>query len=106
MASLRARFLAPAIAAGLILSLLAGCGSDDTETPSATTAALGTTTSSAPAEEVVKDVLAERVDPPGAPGYTLTLIRYTIAPGAQLAPHVHPACRWRRSTAARSATPW
>ena len=38
----------------------------------------------------MKDVLATDTDPPGAPGYTLTLIRYTIAPGAQLAAHVHP----------------
>ena len=44
----------------------------------------------AAAEPVVKEVLAEDTTPPGAPGYTLTLIRYTIAPGAQLAPHVHP----------------
>lgn len=28
--------------------------------------------------------------PPGAPGRTLTLIRYTIAPGAKLSPHIHP----------------
>ena len=38
----------------------------------------------------MKDILAQQVDPPGAPGRTLTLIRYTIDPGAQLAPHVHP----------------
>jgi quercetin dioxygenase-like cupin family protein len=39
---------------------------------------------------VVKDVLASDVDPPGAPGKTLTLIRYTIPAAAKLAPHTHP----------------
>jgi quercetin dioxygenase-like cupin family protein len=29
-------------------------------------------------------------EPPGAPARRLTLIRYTIAAGAQLAPHTHP----------------
>jgi hypothetical protein len=39
---------------------------------------------------VVKDILATQMDPPGALGRTLTLVRYTIAPGAQLPAHVHP----------------
>src|SRR5437660_668399 len=39
---------------------------------------------------VVKDILATQIDPPGAPGRTLTLVRYRIAPGAQLPAHVHP----------------
>lgn len=39
---------------------------------------------------VQKDTLATEVDPPGAPGRTLTLMRYTIAPGAKLSPHIHP----------------
>jgi oxalate decarboxylase/phosphoglucose isomerase-like protein (cupin superfamily) len=39
---------------------------------------------------VVRDVLAAQADPPGAPGRTLTLIRYRIAPGAKLSPHIHP----------------
>lgn len=39
---------------------------------------------------MAKDVLASETDPPAAPGRTLTLIRYTIAPGAQLPAHVHP----------------
>ncbi len=42
------------------------------------------------AEPVVKQVLAQMADPPGAPGRTLTLIRYTIAPSAKLSAHVHP----------------
>lgn len=49
-----------------------------------------TTTTAAAAEPVVKEILATDPTPPGADGYTLTLIRYTIAPGAELAPHVHP----------------
>ncbi len=44
----------------------------------------------AAAPTVQKDVLATEVDPPGAPGRTLTLIRYTIPAGAKLAPHIHP----------------
>ncbi len=76
---------------------LAGCGSSG---PSASTAS---TTSTVPASDaattapaaatagaVVKDILSTDVDPPGAPGSTLTLIRYTIPPGAKLAPHTHP----------------
>ena len=39
---------------------------------------------------VQKDVLASEVDPPGGEGSTLTLMRYTIAPGAKLSPHIHP----------------
>jgi quercetin dioxygenase-like cupin family protein len=39
---------------------------------------------------VVKVILAQETDPPGAPGRTLSLVRYTIAAGAQLPPHIHP----------------
>lgn len=39
---------------------------------------------------VVREILARMQDPPGAPGYDLTLVRYTIAPGAVLSPHIHP----------------
>jgi len=69
------------------------CGSDDTTDTAAgapTTTASTVAAGSVAAEPVVKDVLAEMVDPPGGTGSTLTLIRYTIAPGAQLSPHIHP----------------
>lgn len=39
---------------------------------------------------VAKEVLSSEVAPPGAPDRTLTLMRYTIAPAAVLAPHIHP----------------
>jgi len=39
---------------------------------------------------VAKEVLGTEADPPGGEGSTLTLMRYTIAPGAKLAPHIHP----------------
>lgn len=39
---------------------------------------------------VVREILGQTEGPPGAPGRRLTLVRYTIAPGAELAPHVHP----------------
>lgn len=44
----------------------------------------------APVEPVVREILAELDNPPGAPGQRLSLVRYTIAPAAKLAPHVHP----------------
>jgi quercetin dioxygenase-like cupin family protein len=58
----------------------------------ATTAATTTpATATAPAAgAVVKDILATDLIPPGAPGRTLTLIRYTIPAAAKLAPHIHP----------------
>lgn len=44
----------------------------------------------APDSPVLREILAQDNDPPGAPGRLLTLVRYTIAPGAELAPHRHP----------------
>jgi len=41
-------------------------------------------------EPVVREILAHMESAPGAPGRRLTLVRYTIAPAAQLAPHIHP----------------
>jgi len=71
-----------------------GSGTANTTTtsaPAAATAAPGATTPAAPAAgAVVKDILGADVDPPGAPGRTLTLIRYTIPAAAKLAPHIHP----------------
>ncbi len=76
-----------------------GCATDDAAEPATTPpVSVAVTTTSAPTsttavgstEPVVKEVLAELVDPPGADGRTLTLMRYTIAAGAQLAPHIHP----------------
>ena len=50
-----------------------------------------TGTANTPAvEPVVRGILAQMDSPPGAPGRRLTLVRYTIAPAAQLAPHTHP----------------
>ncbi len=74
------------------LAFVAGCGSDSMSSQPATPARTTTTVSTSPTTTVAvqKEVLGTEVDPPGASGRTLTLIRYTIAPGAQLAPHVHP----------------
>jgi len=74
----------------LVVSV-SGCGSDSTSGGSATRSA-PTSTAASPTTTVAvqKDVLDSEVDPPGAPGRTLTLIRYTIAPGAKLAAHIHP----------------
>ena len=75
--------------------VLAACGADTAGT-AAGGAAPGTSSAStggtAPGTTVAvaKEVLASEADPPGADGSTLTLMRYTIAPGAQLAPHIHP----------------
>jgi quercetin dioxygenase-like cupin family protein len=75
--------------------VIAACGADTADT-AAGGAAPGTSVATpggtAPGTTiaVAKDVLASEVDPPGADGSTLTLMRYTIAPGATLSPHVHP----------------
>ena len=65
-----------------VATLVVGCSSDTAE-DGADAAADGQ-------EAVVRDVLGEVADPPGADGTTLTLVRYTVAPGAELSPHVHP----------------
>jgi len=81
------------VSAGALV--LAACGADTAGTTAggatpgtsaATTGGTGPGTTVA----VVKDVLASEADPPGADGSTLTLMRYTIAPGAKLSPHIHP----------------
>lgn len=71
-------------AAALILAALFGGAAcaDGSSSSSVTT--------STTAVAVVREILATDAEPPGAPGRTLTLVRYTIAPGAQLAPHTHP----------------
>ena len=81
---------------GSLMMVAAACSSS----PAATTHAKATTTTAATAAPapatapaagaVVKDILGADVDPPGAPGRTLTLIRYTIPAAAKLAPHIHP----------------
>lgn len=97
---------------GVVALALVGCGSSSssgsdeatatTTAPDATapTTARDTSASTtAPGStEVVKDVLGTEVDPPGAPGRTLTLIRYTIPPGVKLAPHIHPGVQLARIT--------
>jgi quercetin dioxygenase-like cupin family protein len=90
-----------AVAVGVLSA--AACGADTASTASgaapATSAGSGSTTgSAAPGTTVAvqKDVLATEADPPGGEGSTLTLIRYTIAPGAQLSPHIHPGVQLAR----------
>lgn len=56
-------------------ALFVSCGSNDDATD---------------AEPVFREILGQTDGPPGAPDQRLSLVRYTIAPGAQLAPHVHP----------------
>lgn len=75
---------------------IAGCSSSGSSSSSSdatasASASRGTSSSGAgAAPTVTKDVLGAVSDPPGAPGRTLTLIRYTIPAGAKLAPHIHP----------------
>ena len=70
---------------GLLVLLVLATACDEPmrgpTTPSATTSG---------GEPVVREILAQMDNAPGAPGRRLTLVRYTIAPAAQLAPHVHP----------------
>lgn len=78
----------------LILAAVAcGQGSDPGAagaSPQPATAASPAAAVSPAAEPVVREILARTTNPPGAPGYDLTLVRYTIAPGAELPPHIHP----------------
>ncbi|MGN6694109.1 MAG: cupin domain-containing protein [Aquihabitans sp.] len=54
-----------------------------------------------PDVEVRVEVLARDVDPPGAAGRTLSLVRYTVPPGARLAPHHHRGVQLARITEGR-----
>lgn len=69
---------APVVSCTVALAVLlgAGCGTDADKPVGS--------------NPVVRDILVDKMDPPGAPGRTLTLVKYTIAPGAQLPAHVHP----------------
>lgn len=69
-----------------------------TGTPSSAAGATGGTAGGATGTTlaVQRDVLGEMADPPGATGRTLSLVRYTIAPGAKLAPHIHPGVQMAR----------
>lgn len=86
-----------------VTAITAGCGSSDSASGATTTtaatpasAASTTATTAAPSGAVVKDVLGQVDDPPGATSSMLTLIRYTIPPGAKLAPHIHPGVQLAR----------
>ena len=91
---------AVAVLALSLVALLGSCGSDGassrTNRPKGTTTTAASTSKAATSSEVVKDVLGQVDDPPGAPDSMLTLIRYTIPPGAKLAPHIHPGVQLAR----------
>ena len=75
----------------LALSVVLLGGSLEWSGPVGSTPGSGAAHASAPAvEPVVRTIVGETSDPPGAPGRRLSLVRYTIAPGAELPPHVHP----------------
>lgn len=77
------------IVCSLAVAILAfsGCGST-----SADATANAPTTTVAVRSEVLDDL----VNPPGADGRKLSLVRYHIAPGAKLKPHVHPGVQMAR----------
>ncbi len=83
---------------------LSACGADTSASTATISPGFVAAPGSAPAGTeapgttvaVVKDVLATEVDPPGGAGSTLTLMRYTIAPGAKLAAHIHPGVQLAR----------
>ena len=77
----------------LALAGFAGCAGSSTNaagSPGGSTPAGTDPVSTATTVAVAKQILAQQVDPPGTTGRTLTLIRYIIAPGAKLSPHIHP----------------
>jgi quercetin dioxygenase-like cupin family protein len=74
--------------AALLLLLLIAPACDSARGPTEPTQGPFTTTPGV--DPVVREILSQMDSPPGAPGRRLTLVRYTIAPAAQLAPHIHP----------------
>lgn len=87
-----------------VVVFVGGCGSSGTDTAGGTTTAAvvaSTTTAGSAASPtttvaVRSEVLDDLVDPPGGDGRTLSLVRYHIAPGAKLVPHVHPGVQMAR----------
>jgi quercetin dioxygenase-like cupin family protein len=73
------KLLLPLLVTGLVIT---GCGGDDKDDSSATTAARGVT-------EVTRQVIAQS-NPTTAPGQLLELTRVIIPAGESLAPHTHP----------------
>lgn len=80
----------------LSLVVATGCGEDDERLIGPGGVPTTATSNGGSRTEVVREVLGQDPDPPGAPGYTLTLVRYTIPPGATLSPHVHPGVQMAR----------
>ncbi len=97
----RAVFACGVAAAALTL---AGCSSSGSQTSADTTTATAMASTTVGASDaspttsapVRTEVLDDLVDPPGATGRTLSLVRYHIAPGAKLVPHVHPGVQMAR----------
>jgi quercetin dioxygenase-like cupin family protein len=79
-----------AVVGALLAAPLLATSACGTSGRSARAAAPVPTATTAAPVPVLRDVLDNDMSPPGAPGRTLSLVRYTIAPGAKLAPHVHP----------------
>lgn len=85
------RRLATTVVALLVATACAdGTTAEHGDVPTTTTAVPDAAAATASDEPVVRETLAELVDPPGAEGRTLHLVRYTIAPEAQLPAHIHP----------------
>jgi oxalate decarboxylase/phosphoglucose isomerase-like protein (cupin superfamily) len=88
---MRRSLLASLCLAALIAGAACDSKSESTkDAPSSTGVPSSTVATANQANPVVRDILETDIDPPGAPGRTMTLIRYTIAPGAQLPAHIHP----------------
>lgn len=97
---LRARSV---LVCGLAVAVLAfgGCGSSGPDASSKASTTTVAPTSTAPTAStttvaVRSEVLDNLADPPGGDGSTLSLVRYHIAPGAKLKPHVHPGVQMAR----------
>jgi quercetin dioxygenase-like cupin family protein len=99
----RTRSALACLLTALVLAV-AGCGSSSSDppgdpsaaAPAASTTVDGTASSPTTTVAVRTEVLDDLVDPPGAHGRTLSLVRYHIAPGAKLAAHVHPGVQMAR----------
>lgn len=91
---MRRTVAAVAFAASLTIAFV-GCGSDSatsdtSSSPGGSSATTEVDPTTGTTLAVQKTTLDNMVDPPGAPGRTLTLMKYDIAPGAKLSPHIHP----------------
>src|SRR3954454_4788859 len=81
----RSRICVFVVSLGLLASLLVWPSAGDAQQATGSPVATRVTQTNGVTREVLSDGT-----PLAAPGQTLSLVRYTFAPGAVIAPHTHP----------------